>query len=201
MKPITDFRRTPEPPGGAFLPAGADSAGIAQKTVLHFLGRGFLQTSQNALFCRDQNVMFLLQILCDQGLQENKTAGAVGEGVEEFHSDAVFPGDDPEGTLPRFPGIHPCKGIAVFLRNWGCVFQLLQIVPKDTFPQPGCNGGKTPGSDIQRGLQHGYIHRFRQGGGKAEDVTPVVPPGGGINFGCVVQFYPPELVFSGHVAV
>ena len=106
MEKTVGFRGAGKLPGVAFPAAGADASGVLEETVLHFCRRRFFQPAQYALLRGNGQTVFLLQIFSHQTFQEDQSAIAVGEGVENFHSDPLFIHNDPEGTLPHFVPAH-----------------------------------------------------------------------------------------------
>ena len=178
--------------GGGLLAAGLHISGIAEKAVLQFLLVRLLQTAQYAVLRRDGDAVLLTQVLRQQGLEKDGSAGAVGDGVEELHGNAVMVHQHPQGAAP-----HLIEGDvgqrAAFLRLDGRgLGDLLQIVPEHPPPQPHRHGRKAPHRHIQRRAQHCHIHRLRQGGGQAEKVVPVAALGGRVDLGGVIQPHPPQ---------
>ena len=195
------FRGAIELPGIAFPAAGIDPARIFEKTVFHFLGRRFFQPAEDTFFCRDGNTILLLQVFCHQTFQEDQSTGTVGKGMENLDGDPLLINDHTESALPHFVAVHPGQGVTAFFRQRGRMVQLLQIVPENTPAQPGADGGEPPHRYIQCGLQHRLVHIFRKGSRQAEHITPVLPPGSGINFRCVIQPHPANLTLPGHELV
>ena len=179
-------------PRGGLLAAGLYISGIAQKAVLQLLGVRLLQPAQHAVPGGDGQAVFLAEILRQQRLEKGQSAGAVGQRVEKFHREPVMIDQYPKGALPYLVEGHVGQRAAFFLLNGGGVGDLLQIVPEHTPPQPHGDGWEAPCRHVQRTAQHRHVHRLGKGGGDAEEVVPVAPLGGGINFGGVVQLHPPQ---------
>ena len=193
------LRRAPGAPGVVFPAAGVDVSRVLEEAVLQLLLPGSLQPSQHALPGGDGHAVFLLKIFRRQGFQEHQSPVSVGDGVEEFHGDAVSVRNHPEGALAHLLPGHPGQRVAALLPDFRCLAQLLQIVPEQPPPQPDTDGGKPSHGHIQRRLQHLPVYLLPQGHRKPEHIAPALPQGGGVDFRRVVQAHPPQLPLPGKV--
>ena len=186
------FRRAGQVIGGGLPAACLHIPGVAQEAVFQFLGRRFLQPAQHPLLRRDGQAVFPAEVLGQQRFQEDKAAGAVGNGMEKLHGNAVFIDDDPQSAFAHLIEWGMSQRAAFFLLNLRRFGGLLQIIPERAPPQPHGNRGKAPGRDIQRRLQHRPVHRLRQRGRQAEEIVPAPALGGRIDFCRVIQPHPSQ---------
>ena len=118
--------------------------------------------------------------------------------MEIFHSDPVLVSDHTKGAFAHFLPIHKYQRIAMFFRDLGGRFYLLQIIPKRTLPQSGCNGRKPLHRYIQRILKNSDINIFCQGDRLAKQIAPILSTSCRIDFCGIVQFDPPQRLFLLH---
>ena len=67
-----------------------------------------------------------------EAFKKDQSSGTVSKRVKKLNGYTFSEYDDAKGAFPHFRFAHISERIAVFLHNIGGVFNLLQIVPKNT---------------------------------------------------------------------
>ena len=124
------LRRSAHVVGGLLGAAGGDVARVAQEAVLQLLRVRILQAAQNAVFGGDIDLVFLAQVFRNQRFEEDQTARAVRDCVEELYGDAAAVDQHTEGAFAHVVKRDVDERIALVFFNRGSLRDLLEIVPE-----------------------------------------------------------------------